>query len=369
MTGEMFTAHLKAAACALDDLRPRLEALAQARRVLIYAYGARGRDLAAQLHAKGVECMIYDNAPASVERARADGFETTTDLNLDVPLIVAAGQNQIEILAVLRRPAYGLAEALYAFDLRNSYGRARDFTDRIVPDADSLFAVYRRMDAGSRAAFLDVLTFRASLQVERLVNRRPMNDQFRPPVDKLTVRSFCDLGAYDGDSLAATKTVFPELARSFTIEPNGAQAPAIAAVARRIGVHNTNFVGAAWDRRTRLGARELGNGMLVLDEGQEGEIETETLDTLLGDETFDYFKLDVEGSEARVFAGGAKALARASCVAAAAYHLPDDLHELPRRFDTLIGAEDAGWRLAFSHFSQSFEDSFVYFHRPQDRTE
>jgi FkbM family methyltransferase len=354
-----FDAALARAAEGFDVIRPKLAALQGAGEVLVYSYGARGSDLARQLRAAGIEAVIYDNAPAAVARAEADGFRTTNDLTFDAPLVVAAGQNQIEILDDLTRPAYGLAEALYALDLRNSYGRARDFTDRILPDADRLFVVHERMDDRSRAAFLDLLCFRASLDVRRMVHRRPMSAQFDPPVPGLKVRSFCDLGAYDGDSLEATKALFPGLTRSFTIEPSAAQAPVIAAVAERIGVNNTNFVGAAWDSATRLGAKVLANGMLVLDEGLGGDIETQTLDTLLGDEPFDYFKLDVEGSEARVLTGGVEAMKRARCIAVAAYHLPDDLIDLPAHFDRLMGSD---WKIAFSHYSQSFEDSFLYFH-------
>jgi FkbM family methyltransferase len=358
-----FDAALADAAVSLDVIRPRLASLQGAREVLIYTYGARGSDLARQLRGAGVRCVIYDNSLAAVARAEADDFETTLDLTLDLPLIIAAGQNQIEIFSGLTRPAYGLAEALYAFDLRNSYGEARAFTDRIVPDADRLFPIYRRMDAACRPAFLDVLLFRASLQIERLVHRRPVGEMWTPPVAGLDIRSFCDLGAYDGDSLAATKALFPRLERSFTIEPSAAQAPVIAAVAGRIGVRNSNFVGAAWDRRTRLGAQTLPNGMMVLDESLDGDIQTETLDLLLGDEPYDYLKLDVEGSEARVLSGGVRALGRSKCVAVAGYHLPNDLYDLPNHFNTLIGDQAADWGLAFGHYSQSFEDSFFFFHR------
>jgi FkbM family methyltransferase len=366
---ESFEAVLVEADTARQALASKLSDLARSREVLIYSYGARGADLAEQLRAAGVTPVVFDNAPTAVERAQRHGFRTTDTIDHDLPLIVAAGQNQIEILDGLTRPVFGLAEALHAFDLRNSYGRARDFSDAIVADAGRAYEVYARLDEASRPAFLDLLTFRASLDIRRMVHRRPVADMWTPPVDGLDIRSFCDLGAYDGDSLTAVKALFPRVERSFTVEPNATQAPVIARLASRLGVRNTNFVGAAWDRRARLGGRTLANGMMVLDEDAGGDIEGERLDALLGDEAFDYIKLDVEGSEAAALSGAVAALGRARCVAVAGYHLPDDLYDLPRHVFGLLADQAPSWRLAFGHNSQSFEDSFFYFYRPGSGTE
>jgi hypothetical protein len=76
----------------------------------------------------------------------------------------------------------------------------------------------------------------------------------------LDITSFCDIGAYDGDSLRATKTVFPQLRRSFTLEPNPELEAQISESATRLGIDNSHFVGGAWDYDTRLAAHEAING-------------------------------------------------------------------------------------------------------------
>jgi FkbM family methyltransferase len=349
------------------ELRARLPHLAKlegARDVIVYTYGIRGQDLALQLRAAGIRCLIYDNAETARRKAAADGFEVTRDLALALPLLIAAGQNQIEILGELDREAFSLADTLYALNLRNSYGPAREFTDRVSADAERLFDVYQQLDAGSRPAFVDVLAYRASLDVHRLVHRRPVGEMWRPPIDGLDLRSFCDIGAYDGDSLAATKAVFPQLSRSFTIEPNAAMLPAIAAVAARTGIDNRSFAGVAWSHATRLGARLLFNGMLVIEEDAAGDIRAERLDTLTAGEAYDYVKMDVEGAESAVIAGGVETLKRARCIAVASYHRAADLIELPALLRRKLsdGAGEA-WRLSFAHYSQSFDDSIFYLHR------
>ena len=355
-----FDARLDKAGEALDAIRPRLERLAGERRVLVYSFGVRGRDLALQLRDVGVECLVFDNAPAAVRRAGDAGFQTTAVLDPGLPVIVAAGQNQVEILAELAgRPAvYSLAEALYAYDIRNSYAPARRFTAATAEMREALFDLYQRLEPGSRAAFLEVLLYRASLDVARVGRRLPVSEMWRPPV-ALGIRSFCDVGAYDGDTLKAMKAFAPGLERSFTVEPNPDLDPVIARTAAGLGLTNINFVGAAWSGKARLGFQLLPSGMFEIGEAEDGDLAADALDALTAGEAYDYVKFDVEGSEARALDGAEALLRRARCIAVALYHLPNDLIDLPRRLEAILGP-DGGWRLHFRHYSQSFDDSILY---------
>ncbi|MGZ3273397.1 MAG: FkbM family methyltransferase [Caulobacteraceae bacterium] len=359
-----FNAALESASRDLEGRLPRLTALNGAREVVIYTYGAKGKELALMLRASGVHCLIYDNGEAARSRAEQDGFAVTRTLDVDRPLLVAAGQNQIQICASLEREFYTLAEALYAFDLNHAYGPARRFTAAVLEDAEGLFDIYGLLDPQSAAAFLDILQYRASLDVQRLTCQRPVGEMWLPPIAGLDIRSFCDIGAYDGDSLAAIKAAFPKVSRSFTIEPNPDLAEPIAAVAARNGIDNINYVGAAWSHPTRLSARQLFSGMLVIKESDTGDIAAETLDKLLGGEAYDYIKMDVEGTERAVLDGARESLGKAHCIAVAAYHLPHDFIELQAQLVRLLGPFNDpggnGWRLAFAHYSQVFDDSIFY---------
>ena len=74
--------------------------------------------------------------------------------------------------------------------------------------------------------------------------------------------------------------------------------------------------------------------------------------------------MDVEGTERGVLDGGKASLRSASCIAVAAYHLPDDFTDIRAQLGEILGsfdgAEPGGWRLAFSHYSQVFDDSIFY---------
>ena len=121
-----FSGKLRAAFEILESKRRApLNLLSKERSVIIYSYGTRGSDLANQLRRAGIECLIFDNSKHALDRATYDGFKTTSDITIDLPLIVAAGQNQLNILSSLSRPGYSIAEGLYAFDLNNQYGGAR----------------------------------------------------------------------------------------------------------------------------------------------------------------------------------------------------------------------------------------------------
>jgi FkbM family methyltransferase len=347
-----------------DDERrqrePTLRRLENVPAVILYTYGMRGGDLAQQLRVRGVRCLIFDNGETSRRRAVADGFELASSPDQDgLPLIVAAGQNQIEIMRSLERPAYYLAEAMYAMDLRNSHGPARACTDLVLHKQDALFSLYERLDPGSAEVFLQVLEYRASLNPNKLTGREPVGAMWTLPLEGLDITSFCDIGAYDGDSLRAMKTLYPGLRRSFTIEPNPRLEAPVAAVAADLGIDNTHFVGGAWDKDARLIALADIMGMLDIREDPEGPVQGKPLDMLLGDEVFDLIKMDVESAEPNVIAGGHKALKAAHCVAVAAYHRPHDILTLPAHMD----AVRPDWKLAFAHYSQTYDDSIFYFWR------
>jgi FkbM family methyltransferase len=349
----------------LTAKQARLEELGKERRVLVYSFGACGKNLARQLRSAGVSCVIYDNAKLAVERAASEGFDTTAALDLDIPLIVAAGQNQLSILGDLRRPAYNLVEGLYAFDLLSAYGRTRLFSDRLCEQAGPLYEVHRQIDPDCQAEFLAMLLFRASLDVHHLAAyRTAVSRMWVPPPAIGAIRSFCDVGAYDGDTLGCMKAAFPGLVSTFAVEPNARLSPVIDAAAKRLGLTNQTFVGLVWSHRTKLDVHTLPNGMMVVIEGAGGSVAADMLDHITAPCTYDYVKLDVEGAEIAALTGGRNLVRRARCVAVAAYHFPNDILDIPGYFRNLpTAAPGVQWKQAFHHHSECFEDSIFYFYQ------
>lgn len=354
---------------ALDNFKENREAaldlLAKEKSVIVYSYGTRGRDLANQLREAGIECLIFDNAQCAVRRAMADGFKTTSDTTLDLPLIVAAGQNQVSILAGMTRPVYSLAEGLYAFDLVNQCAKARLFSEIIPVKVEELYQIYRDLDPSCRQDFLNVLLFRVSLDVSYIAStRRSISQMWAPPAAVRTIGSFCDVGAYDGDTLISMKTAFPDLEFALAVEPNPDLVAKIETAARSGELKCRVFTGAAWSHKTRLSCHVLQNGMMVIREDATGSIDADALDNISSPEHYDYIKFDVEGSEARALEGARSLLRRSHCIAIAGYHLPNDLMEIPNHISVILGADhNAEWRRVFHHYSECFDDSIFYFYR------
>jgi len=223
---------------------------------------------------------------------------------------------------------------------------------------DELFTRYQSLAQPFRADFLAVLLYRASLDVRHTNGTRLAVEQmWTPPT--LDLKSFCDVGAFDGDTLRFMGRILSQLNRSFTVEPNPEHASAIEATATNLNLTNSHHTGAAWCRRAQLKAEVLLNGMFVIRESPEGDQEGEALDVLTAGETYDYIKFDVEGSEKEALHGATKLLNRARCVAIAAYHLPNDLLDLPNQMDTILGGEHS-WHWGFRNYSQCFDDSIFY---------
>ncbi len=352
----------------LDNRQASLELLGKEKSVIVYSFGTKGSDLARQFRSAGIECFVFDNAKEAVEKAAAEGFKTTSNLALDLPLIVAAGQNQLSILSGLTRPAYSLAEGLYAFDLINAYGKARLFTEMLPMRVDELFLVYRRLDPICREDFLNVLLYRASLDVRHIAStRKPVSQMWTPPPAISSIHSFCDVGAYDGDTLAGMKAIFPGLESTLAVEPNPEMVSSIGAVAKRNGLSNQVFVGAAWSHKTKLNCYVLPNGMMAVTEDATGAIDADALDNITSLQHFDYVKFDVEGAEAPALEGAKSLLRGSRCIAIASYHLPGDLVDIPNHVGAILGSDwESEWRCAFHHYSECFDDSIFYFYREKE---
>jgi FkbM family methyltransferase len=308
-----------------------------------------------------VDCIIFDNAPAARQRASRDGFEVASVLPSNRPIVVAAGQNQVEILGNLDATAYSLPEALYAFGLRNAYGAMHDFVHMVSRHGDELFARYQSIAPNFRDDFLSVLLYRSSLDVRHISRTRlPVEEMWTPPTQH--IESFCDVGAYDGDTLRLVKSKLPRIHHTLTVEPNPHHVSAIATTAAQLKLENIHYSGASWSRRARLKADLLANGMFVMGESPEGDLAGETLDVLTSGATYDYIKFDVESTEKEALQGASGLLRRARCIAMAAYHLPNDLLDLPNQVDGIVGTAHL-WRWGFRHYSQCFDDSIFYLYR------
>jgi len=357
-----FLEALRLADTRLLEKSARLERLNASRSVLVYGFGTRGRSLAPQLRSIGVDPVIFDTQPTVRASAAQAGYETVDSPDVDLPLIVAAAQNQSAILE--RHPGgYSLVECQYSYDLANQCDFARAFTSPAQLDSEEAFAVYEQLDDESRRCFLDLLRFRFSLDVSAIRSTRmPLSKMWALPLHTIAAASFCDVGAYDGDSIEALSKLTP-LREVLAVEPNPDLAGRIREVATNREIQARVYSGAAWSHPCHLVAKELLGGMIAVEESGNGTIPAEPLDAI-ANHAYDYVKFDVEGSEDCAIAGATRTIAQAKAVAMASYHKPRDILDLPARLARVrAGSTDENGRRAslhFRHYSECFDDSVFY---------
>ena len=148
--------------------------------------------------------------------------------------------------------------------------------------------------------------------------------------------------------------MLPQLKRTCTVEPNPDQGSAIASTATALKLENIHYTGAAWSQRARSEERASPNGIFVIHEAQDGALAADALDAITAGETYDYLKLDVEATEREALDGASNLLSRARCIAIAAYHLPNDLLDLPNQVDRILHSPHS-WQWGFRHYSQCFD--------------
>lgn len=350
-----FHGQLQAAAAALQARLPRLDRLRGAGRLALYGFGTRGQALARQLKVAGIRVVVYDSNEAARAAAATAGYETAAAVPEDMPLVIAAAQNQMILLR--RHPqAYSLVECLHALNQINQCAPAPGFCAVIAEQAEGLYEIYRALAAESREAFLQVLRFRASLDVFCLEgSRQPLDAMWKMPLPHVRIESLCDGGAYDGDTVRALAPL-TALRRVLAIEPNQALHAKIAESAKRFGIESRGYGGGLWSHRTTLKATELLGGMVAVEEDPGGDIAADALDNI-AEGSYDYVKFDVEGAEEMAMDGARRVLAAAAVVAVAAYHRPADILRLPQRLLELKGGAGS---LHFAHYSECFDDSIFY---------
>ena len=147
-----------------------------------------------------------------------------------------------------------------------------------------------------------------------------------------SIRSYADLGAYNGDTLRELAEYSQVLEEAVAFEPSPRtfkKLSAYAAEETRFCVEAINA--AAWSEDTTLVFGDEGNrnsGLFA--KGKQTEVAAQKLDSVLSGRRVDYIKYDVEGCEREALKGSEKTiLAHYPRLLVSAYHLSEDIFELP----------------------------------------
>jgi FkbM family methyltransferase len=208
-------------------------------------------------------------------------------------------------------------------------------------------------DETSRATFARILRFRLGHDLSYSTYLDDEEQYFLPlalkalPQDHVT---FVDCGAFDGDSFLALSR-HRSTGRGFLFEPDRTNYAALVERVRASSLVATCIPCAVSDRLQDLYFSGSGEAVAAGEEGRP--IVAVKLDEMLGAETIDFLKLDIEGGEAAAIEGARDLIARSRpIIAMSLYHKQRDLWELPLQVAGIVDGYDFFIR---QHMYNSFE--------------
>ena len=221
-------------------------------------------------------------------------------------------------------------------------GEALFTLDYAREHAAQLQAVYDLLaDERSRQVYADVIRFRLTGELSLLrATEDDKTEVMQTLLHPQDYRAFCDVGAYDGDTVRELITLSPQLARIHAIEPDRRNFRKLSDFVSelpdtlRVALHHC----AAWDREEILLFDDSGNRNAGYDPTARKTVAVPgmPLDALLGGEAVDYIKYDVEGSDLQALDGSVGTIrACKPDLLLSLYHRTEDIFVLPLRLHEL----------------------------------
>lgn len=208
-----------------------------------------------------------------------------------------------------------------------------------------LSAVYSLLaDEVSRRVFRDVLLYKLTGKISYLRGCETPHAEAWELLNVKRARFYVDLGAYNGDTLAAfIKRTGGAYAHLTAFEPDAKNCEKLRRKAVESGWRDLSVINAAaWDCADTLYVKKgkRGRGSALSNEGGI-PVAADTVDHALGEQAADFIKFDVEGAESRAIAGTKKTILRCHPnMEIAAYHKNEDLFSLPRQILSIRGDYD-----------------------------
>lgn len=199
--------------------------------------------------------------------------------------------------------------------------------------ADKLQQVYDLLaDDTSKQVLEDVVHFKLTGQIGHLAHCRTDKREIFENVLKPTQNEhFCDLGAYNGDTirelLGFTQGAFASIT---ALEPDRRNFKKLSTYAQTLtGAVQLEQAGAwAQDTVLTFAAKAGRNSALTAKQGIETQMRA--VDSVLGNRVCTYLKMDVEGAEHQAVLGATQTLQQhAPKLNIACYHRNEDLFDLP----------------------------------------
>ena len=197
-------------------------------------------------------------------------------------------------------------------------------------------------DEESKKIFQNIVEYKISGKIGYLEKAVSCEDRVMEEiVCPQNIRTYVDLGAYNGDTIRRLLDKAENLERVYAMEPdarNFRKLQKYAEEEKRVSVHAYPY--AAWNKREELIFRVQGNRNstisqngttgIAVSQSKEKTILAESVDAILAGNAADYIKYDVEGAEQQALEGSAETIrSYMPKLLVSLYHRSEDLFKLP----------------------------------------
>lgn len=187
-------------------------------------------------------------------------------------------------------------------------------------------------DEESAFIFDSVINYKISGDISYL--REAVSDKDTVWADILCAaryNTYCDLGAYNGDTIRDFVMRSPHAAVIHAIEPDPRSFRKLAAFCENSGISARLYNAGAWSSPGRAAFRANGSRSSGIGKhGPATDIPLVTLDSVLGGSRADFIKYDVEGAEYEALSGSSETIKNhAPDLCVSLYHRSEDLFRLP----------------------------------------
>lgn len=196
-----------------------------------------------------------------------------------------------------------------------------------------LRAYNRLADEDSRRAFASVVNYKLSGRMRYLAGAFSTKEELYSMLRPDSVRSYIDVGAYNGDTLREAVEYFPNLCRAVAIEPDPKTFRRLKKYTDTVdNIDIKAYNAAAWCTDGEGGFTASGNRNSSVDSTASYEHREQTVSLCrvdsLGTEA-DYIKYDVEGAEHEALLGSSETIGRCRpTLLVSAYHRSRDIFSL-----------------------------------------
>ena len=195
-------------------------------------------------------------------------------------------------------------------------------------------------DEHSKSIFENVVAYKLTGELQYLFAAESDKDEvYEKLLNAADVRSYADLGAYNGDTIRELMKYSPALSYVTAFEPDRRSFRKLSDFCDTLpeNIHVNALHAAAWNEDTELSFGDEGNrnsGLFA--KAKTVQIQATSLDNALKGKAVDYVKYDVEGCEREAIVGSERTIA--SCapkLLVSAYHRSEDIFALPLQIHAL----------------------------------